>query len=47
MFFNDPFYYYSETPNESEGFCAYRHQVVAKADELYIVTTFPYDILHR
>lgn len=32
---------------ESEGFCAYRHEVVARADELYIDTTFPRNFLHR
>lgn len=47
QFLNDPFYYYPETPTESESFCAYRHEVVAITDELDIVTTFPCDILHR
>ena len=47
LFLNVPFYYYPENPTENESFCAYLHEAVAAADELYIVTTFSYDILHR
>jgi hypothetical protein len=43
---NDPFHYYPENSTESEGFCAYRHEVVARPDKLYI-DVLPYDFPHR
>jgi len=47
LFLNVPFYYYPENQTENESFCAFRRDVVARADVSYIVTTFSYDILHR